>query len=116
MKALNFYSSVYQANLVVRNKCCTIRLGDKREKYQEGDLVWITYGDRFCPRKKIFTAVLDRVVYKTVAELTVEDLAAENPDMQSAADAAEFLGSIYGQPVSANTPVTVIYFSEVVDD
>ncbi len=115
MRALNFYSSVYQANLVVRNKCCTIRLGDKRGKYQEGDLVWITYGDRFCPRKRIFTAVIDRVVFKTVQELTPDDLSAENPDMQTPADAAEFLRGIYGREVALDAPITVVYFSEVMD-
>ena len=53
MKALNFYSSNYHVQLVCRRKSCTIRFGDKRSKYQEGDIVWVTVGKRFHQRKKI---------------------------------------------------------------
>ena len=61
MRALNFYSSVYHGFLVSRDKSCTIRMGDKTGKYQDGDVVLVTYGDRFQKRKKVFTAVLDKV-------------------------------------------------------
>ncbi|HHV79996.1 MAG TPA: RNA-binding protein [Firmicutes bacterium] len=115
MRALNFYSSIYQANLVVRSKRCTIRLGDKRQKYSEGDIVMVTYGDRFKPRKRIFNAVIDRVIVKTIGELTQEDLLAENPDMKTPKDALDFLKRIYEVPMDENTLVTVIYFSEVMD-
>lgn len=115
MRALNFYSSIYEANLVVRNKRCTIRLGDKRDKYREGDIVVVTYGDRFKPRKKIFQAVIDRVTVKTIGELTKEDLEGENPDMKTPQDALEFLRRIYEVPMDENTLVTVIYFSELVE-
>lgn len=113
MRALNFYSSVYHGNLLTREKCCTIRLGDKRAKYQEGDLVWVTYGNRFQPRRRVFTAVIDRVTVKRIADLTAEDLRGESPDMASPAEAQEFLKAIYGREIGANETVSVIYFSEV---
>jgi hypothetical protein len=115
VKALNFYSSVYHGILVVRDKRCTIRLGDKRAKYDEGDLVWVTHGNRFRPRQKVFTAVVDRVTLKKVSELTPEDLSGENPDMKSPADAAAFLKSIYGREIGPDDQVTVVYFSEVIE-
>jgi len=115
VRALNFYSSVYHGILVCRNKSCTIRLGDKRDKYREGDLVWVTYGDRFKKRKKVFTAVIDRVEVKRLRELTREDLQGENPDMQRAEDALELLRKIYERDISLDDTVSVIYFSEVSD-
>ena len=83
MKALNFYSSNYHVQLVCRRKSCTIRFGDKRSKYQEGDIVWVTVGKRFHQRKKIYAAVIDRVLVKPIGQLTREDLQGENPDIAS---------------------------------
>lgn len=116
MRALNFYSSVYHHNLVLHQKKCTIRLGDKAHKYCDGDLVWVTYGSRFQPRKKIFTAVIDRVIVKPLVQLTQEDISGEHPDMTSASDVAAFLKEIYGRPVSSEETVSVVYFSEVVEE
>ena len=113
MKALNFYSSTYHGILVLRRKNCTIRRGDKTSKYQEGDLVWVTYGDRFRTRRKVFAAVIDRVEVKKLAELTTDDLRGEDPDMKSVAEAAAFLTRVYGRPVGPEEKVSVIYFSEV---
>src|SRR5690606_5270644 len=79
VKALNFYPTVYQAHLLASQKRCTIRLGDKRDKYREGDIVWVTYGSRFAPRQKLFAAVIDRVTVKRLEELTEEELRAEDP-------------------------------------
>jgi len=115
VRALNFYSSVYHAILVSRDKRCTIRLGDKRDKYREGDLVWVTYGDRFRKRKKLYTAVLDRVQVKKVRELTETDLRGENPDMKTTEDAVDLLEKIYDRNITMDDTVTVIYFSEVGD-
>ncbi len=116
MRALNFYSSVYHHNLVLRQKKCTIRLGDKAHKYSEGDLVWVTYGGRFQQRKKIFTAVIDRVIVKPLSQLTAEDVSGEHPDMRSISDVAAFLKEVYGRPVSPEETVSVVYFSEVVEE
>ncbi|MFZ5816253.1 MAG: RNA-binding protein [Bacillota bacterium] len=115
MKALNFYSSVYHGFLVSRDKSCTIRLGDKTEKYHDGDVVLVTYGDRFKPRKKVYTAVIDMVKVKTIRELTLEDLQGENPEMKTPEDAVEFLGQIYKSPITLDSTVTVVHFSEIVE-
>lgn len=115
MKALNFYSSVYHGFLVNRDKTCTIRLGDKTYKYQDGDIVLVTYGDKFKRRKRVFTAVIDQVKVKTVRDLTVEDLQGENPEMQTPQDAVDFLNQIYKSTISLDSTVTVVHFSEIVE-
>jgi hypothetical protein len=115
VKALNFYSSVYHGFLVCRDKSCTIRLGDKSEKYREGDVVLVTYGDRFKKRKKVFTAVLDRVHVKTIGQLTRDDLQGESPEMKSPEDAVELLKTIYDRSINLDTVVTVVYFSEITE-
>jgi hypothetical protein len=115
MKALNFYSSVYHGFLVSRDKTCTIRVGDKRSKYQDGDVVLVTYGDRFKPRKKVFAAVIDQVMVKPLSELTLEDLQGENPEMKTPEDAVEFLAQIYKVMVTLESTVTVVHFSEIIE-
>jgi len=113
MKALNFYSSAYHGNILARKKTCTIRLGDKTDKYREGDVVLVTYGNRFEPRKELFKAVLDLVETKTVSDLSERDISGENPDMSGIEDVLEFLGKIYNQPIKPGERVTVIHFSEI---
>jgi hypothetical protein len=115
VKALNFYSSVYHGFLVSRDKTCTVRLGDKTYKYQDGDVVLVTYGDRFKQRKKIYTAVIDQIVVKRIADLTSEDLQGENPEMQSPEAAVEFLSQIYKGAITLDSVVTVVHFSEIVE-
>ena len=113
MRVLNFYSSVYHGNILTRKKLCTIRLGDKSPKYREGDLVLVTYGNRFEPRKELFRAVLDLVEVKGFAELSERDIKGENPDMRSHGDVVDFLQKIYGREIIPGDLVTVIYFSEI---
>jgi hypothetical protein len=115
VRALNFYSSVYHGRLVCRNNSCTIRLGDKRSKYAEGDIVWVTHGDRFQKRRRLFSAVIDRVVVKTVRELEAGDLRGESPEMKTVQEAAELLSRIYERPVGLDEVVSVVYFSEVAE-
>ncbi len=115
MKALNFYSSNYHSQLVCRRKTCTIRLGDKSAKYQEGDIVWVTVGKRFAQKKKIYTGVLDRVLVKPIAQLNKEDLQGENPDLNSVEDLMVFLQSIYDRSLTPTDTVTVVYFSEIIE-
>ncbi|PZN06458.1 MULTISPECIES: ASCH domain-containing protein [Thermaerobacter] len=115
MKALNFYSTVYQANLLAAEKRCTIRLGDKRDKYREGDLVWVTYGNRYEPRQKLFTAVIDRVVVKRLGDLTTEELRAEDANLKDPAELARFLERIYDRPVAMDETVSAIFFSRVLE-
>lgn len=115
MKVLNFYSSVYHGFLVSRDKTCTIRLGDKTGKYQEGEVVLVTYGDRFKKRKRVFTAVIDRVATRRISELTLDELQGENPEMRTPHDAVEFLRNMYSQPIDLETLVSVVHFSEIAD-
>lgn len=116
MKALNFYSSVYHGNILARKKTCTIRLGNKADKYREGDVVLVTYGNRFQPRKELFRAVLDLVEVKPVTALTERDICGENQDMKETGDVLAFLGKIYGREINPDEQVTVIHFSEITTD
>lgn len=115
MKALNFYSSNYHVQLVCRRKTCTIRFGDKRSKYEEGDVVWVTVGKRFHQRKKIYAAVIDRVLVKPIGQLTREDLQGENPDIASVDELVRFLDGIYERDITLDDLVTVVYFSEIIE-
>src|SRR5215218_10615424 len=67
---LNFYSAVFIDQLKRGRKTATIRLGDKSNKYERGQVVWITVGFRHSPREKIFTAVVDDVEVKRLDELS----------------------------------------------
>jgi hypothetical protein len=115
MKALNFYSAVYHGNILTRRKRCTIRLGDKTQKYREGDIVLITYGNRFEPRRRLFQAVLDLVEVKPVSQLSDRDISGENSDMRSVDDVLAFLSKIYERPIGPEELVSVVYFSCVTD-
>jgi hypothetical protein len=115
MRALNFYSSNYHNQLLSRQKTCTIRLGDKSYKYAEGDIVWVTVGKRFSQKKKLYTAIIDRVLIKPVAQLTTEDLRGENTDFADNNDLVIFMQSIYDKSITPTDTVTVIYFSEIIE-
>ena len=42
-------------------------MGDKTDKYAEGDIVWVTVGKKFAQKKKIYTAMIDRVLVKNIS-------------------------------------------------
>ena len=113
MQALNFYSEVYGDLIRSGRKTATIRLGDKSNKYQTGQVVWITLGRRFGTRLKLFSAVLDAVTVKRAGELSPREIEKENPEMRSTEDVLIFLERIYGQPVTELDTVTVIHFSPI---
>ncbi len=115
MFALNFYSAVFAHALRDGRKTLTIRLGDKRDKYEEGQLVWITVGQRYGTRQKIFTAVIDRVETKVLREVTPREIERDNPALREHTDLIEFLSKIYGRKVTSDDVVTVIHFSRVAD-
>lgn len=115
MRALNFYSAQHHEQLISRRKKCTIRLGDKTAKYSEGGIVWITVGKRYEPKKKVFTAVIDRVLVKPISQLTNEDIQGENPDVANVSDVLAFLEAMYDKTMTPTDKVTVVYFSEVVE-
>ncbi|MBI4277331.1 MAG: ASCH domain-containing protein [Armatimonadetes bacterium] len=113
MLALNFYSSVFATALQQGRKTVTIRLGDKRDKYQDGQLVWVTVGRRFGTRRRIFTALIDRVEVKKVSEVSPREIERDNPALRRHEELIDFLGKIYGRPLTMDDQVTVIHFSRV---
>jgi hypothetical protein len=115
MFALNFYSSVFTQALRDGRKTLTIRLGDKRDKYLEGQLVWVTVGTRFGTKQRIFTAMIDRVEVKALREVTPREIERENPATREHADLIEFLSKIYNRTIDAGDSVTVIHFSRVTE-
>lgn len=113
MYALNFYSDLYGDVLKNNRKTVTIRLGDKSDKYLTGMVVWVTIGPRFGRRQKLYSAILDRVEVKTIAELSPRDIERENPEFRSEDDVINTLSRIYGDLITPNHKVTVIYFSRI---
>ncbi len=115
MYALNFYSSLFAEQLRNGRKTATIRLGDKRDKYQDGQLVWLTVGRRFGTRKRITTAVIDNVEVKTMREVSPREIERDNPELRRHEDLIDFLTKIYGRKITMDDMVTVIHFSRVED-
>ena len=113
MLALNFYSDLYGDALKKGRKSATIRLGDKSDKYQTGQIVWVTVGQRFARRKKIYCAILDAVEVKPCGELSPRDVQRENPEFRTKEEVMPLLGRIYGRSVTDEDICTVIYFSPV---
>ncbi len=113
MLALNFYHDLYGEALKKGRKSATIRLGDKSDKYQTGQVVWVTVGQRYARRKKLFCAIVDNVEVKTCAELSPRDIQRENPEMRTKEEVMNLLGKIYGREVTAEDAATVIYFSPI---
>lgn len=113
MYALNFYSDLYGDILRNNRKTVTIRLGDKSAKYDTGMVVWITIGPRFGRRQKLYSAILDRVEVKTISELSPRDIERENPEFRTDEDVINILSRIYGDFVTPEHLVTVIYFSRI---
>ncbi len=112
---LNFYSAVFVDQLKRGRKTATIRLGDKSNKYERGQVVWVTVGFRHSPRQKIFSAVIDDVEVKKVADLSRRDIEHDNPEFRRVEDEVNFLEQIYSRPVSGDDLVTVIRFSQIVE-
>ena len=113
MYALNFYSDLYGDVLRNNRKTATIRVGDKSAKYEPGMLVWVTVGPRYGRRQKLYTAILDRVEVKKIEELSPRDIERESPEMRSQDDILGMLTRIYGDLITPQHTVTVIYFSRV---
>jgi hypothetical protein len=113
MFALNFYNDLYGDALKKGRKSATIRLGDKSAKYQTGQITWVTLGQRYARRKKLFCAILDAVEVKRCAELSPRDVQRENPEMRSKEEVMGLLAKIYGRDLTDDDIVTVIYFSPI---
>ncbi|GIV03525.1 MAG: RNA-binding protein [Armatimonadetes bacterium] len=113
MYALNFYSDIYLDVLKNHRKTVTIRLGDKTDKYRTGEIVWVTVGQRFGRRQKLFAAIIDRVDVKPIRELSPREIQRENPSFHTAEEVVTLLCRIYGQPITLDSLVSVIHFSPI---
>jgi hypothetical protein len=113
MYALNFFSELYEDILRNHRKSASIRLGDKSHKYDPGMLVWITVGPRFGRKTKLYTATIDRVEVKTIAEISPRDIERENPEFRTQDDIIGLLARIYDEFITPAHTVTVIHFSRV---
>ena len=113
MLALNFYSDLYADALRRGRKTATVRLGDKRDKYQAGQVVLITVGRRFSPRKKLFAAIIDQVDVKQVGDLTNIEVEKENPEFRSLDEVMTLLSRIYDRVITPLDIVTIVQFSPI---
>jgi hypothetical protein len=113
--ALNFYSPLFVDQLRRGRKTATIRLGDKRGKYERSQVVWITVGSRHSRREKIFSAVIDEVEVKKLSELSPRDIERDNPEFRRVEETRAFLEQIYDRPIEPDALVTVVHFSQIVE-
>src|SRR6201999_3653054 len=116
MRVLNFYSAVFADQLRRGRKTATIRLGDKSHKYRKNDCVLVTIGYQHSPREKIFDAVIDQVEVKRVRDLSPRDIEHDNPEFRRVEEMTHFLAQIYGRPISMDDTVTVVRFSQIIDN
>ena len=116
MRVLNFYSQVFADQLRRGRKTATIRLGDKSAKYHKNEAVMVTVGYQHSPREKIFEAVIDQVEVKRVKDLSPRDIEHDNPEFRRHDELIHFLEQIYGRPVSMDDIVTVVRFSQIVEN
>ena len=116
MQVLNFYSQVFADQLKRGRKTATIRLGDKSHKYKKNHAVLVTIGYQHSPRERVFEAVIDAVEVKRFRELSPRDIEHDNPEFRRHEEEAAFLEQIYGRPVGPEDMVTVVRFSQILDN
>ena len=97
-------------------KTATIRVGDKSHKYRKNQAVLVTIGYQHSPREKIFDAVIDAVEVKRVKDLTPRDIEHDNPEFRRHEEMIHFLEQIYGKPVTMDDTVTVVRFSQIIEN
>ena len=115
MRVLNFYSSVFADQLRRGRKTATIRLGDKSHKYHKNECVMVTIGYQHSPREKIFQAVIDQVEVKRVRDLSPREIEHDNPEFRRVDEMVHFLEQIYGRKVAMDDTVTVVRFSQIIE-
>ena len=116
VRVLNFYSSVFADQLRRGRKTATIRFGDKSHKYRKNDCVLVTIGYQHSPREKIFNAVIDQVEVKRVKDLSPRDIEHDNPEFRRVDEMVHFLEQIYGRKVAMDDTVTVVRFSQIIEN
>ena len=97
-------------------KTATIRLGDKSGKYRKNQAVLVTIGYQYSPRERIFEAVIDQVEVMKLAELSPRDIKHDNPEFRRHEELINFLEQIYGRAVSSDDTVTVVRFSQILEN
>jgi hypothetical protein len=116
VQVLNFYSTIFADQLRTGRKKATIRLGDKSHKYRKNQAVLVTVGYQHSKREKIFLAVIDQVEVKRFKDLSPRDVEHDNPEFRRSDELRQFLEQIYGKPVTEDDTVTVVRFSEIVEN
>ena len=116
MQVLNFYSTVFADQMKRGRKTATIRLGDKTHKYKKNQLVLVTVGYQYSPRERLFHAVIDNVDVKRVKDLSPRDIEHDNPEFRRHDEMQSFLEQIYGKQVAVDDIVTVVRFSQIVEN
>ena len=116
MQALNFYSQIFADQMKRGRKTATIRLGDKWHKYRKNQVVMVTVGYQYSPREKVFLAVVDNVEVKKMKDLSPRDIEHDNPEFRRVDELMHFLEQIYGREVALEDTVTVVRFSQIVEN
>ena len=116
MQVLNFYSTIFADELKRGRKTATIRLGDKSGKYRKNQAVLVTSGYQYSPRERIFEAVIDQVEVMQLADLPQRDIKHDNPEFRRHEELINFLEQIYDKPVSTQDVVTVVRFSQILEN
>ena len=116
VQVLNFYSTIFADQLKRGRKTATIRLGDKSHKYRKNQAMLVTVGYQHSPREKIFEAVIDQVEVKRFKDLSPRDIEHDNPEFRRHDEMQSFLEQIYGKPVAVDDIVTVVRFSQIVEN
>jgi hypothetical protein len=116
VRVLNFYSAVFADQLRKGRKTATIRLGDKSHKYHKNECVLVTIGYQHSPRERIFQAVVDSVEVKRVRDLSPRDIEHDNPEFRRTEELMNFLEQIYDRKVDLDDTVTVVRFSQILDN
>jgi hypothetical protein len=116
VQVLNFYSTIFADQLKRGRKTATIRLGDKSHKYRKNQAVLVTIGYQHSPREKVFTAVIDSVEVKRVKELSPRDIEHDNPEFRRTEEMIHFLEQIYARDVTVEDTVTVVRFSQIIEN
>jgi hypothetical protein len=116
VQVLNFYSTIFADQLKRGRKTATIRLGDKSHTYKKNTAVLVTIGYQHSPREKVFTAVIDSVEVKRVKELSPRDIEHDNPEFRRTEEMIHFLEQIYARDVTLEDTVTVVRFSQIIEN
>src|ERR687890_266828 len=74
------------------------------------------FADQHSPREKIFEAVIDQVEVKRVKDLSPRDIEHDNPEFRRHDEMIHFLEQIYGRSVSMDDIVTVVRFSQIIEN